>query len=139
MSVILMDCCPPVDSATRSNAAQLALNVQYAPRPAIPIARIVGSSKAARWAGEFIHMDPMLANDAHGRVLTPGRAHHVMAHPTCRLMVVVLRGPARQIRIITDGRQAVTGTDGIEPPREAIRITGRLRNRSICGLRNWGT
>ncbi len=41
---------------------QFALNVQYAPAPAIPIARIVGSSKAARWAGEFIHIEPMLAN-----------------------------------------------------------------------------
>ena len=45
------------------NISQLALNVQYAPRPAIPIQRIVGSSKAARCAGEFIHIDPILATE----------------------------------------------------------------------------
>ena len=43
--------------------SQLALNVQYAPRPAIPIQRIVGSSKAARCAGDAIHIDPILETE----------------------------------------------------------------------------
>jgi hypothetical protein len=42
---------------------QYALNVQYAPRPAIPIQRMVGSSRAARCAGEFIHIVPMFPYD----------------------------------------------------------------------------
>src|SRR5208337_2401361 len=39
-------------------AGQLALNVQYTPAAAIPIQLMVGSSKAARCAGEAIHIAP---------------------------------------------------------------------------------
>ena len=44
-------------------SAQLALKVQYAPMPAIPMKRIVGSSKAARWPGEAIHIAGTFANE----------------------------------------------------------------------------
>ena len=37
------------------------MNVQYEPDPARPMARMLGSSRAARWPGEFIHMVPIEA------------------------------------------------------------------------------
>ena len=106
----------------RRRRRQYALNVQYAPRPAIPIQRIVGSSSAARCAGEFIHIDPMFAIRPHRRILTTGRTHHEVAHAAGGLLVVVLGGPVREIGVVTDRRQAVRRPSGIEPAQEAVRI-----------------
>ena len=68
----------------------------------------------------------------HGRVLTPGRAHHEMADPAGRLMAVVHRRPALQVRVVADRRQPVGGPRGVQPVREPVRITGR------CGRRRCG-
>ena len=83
-------------------------------------------------AGRIHPHRPDIRKRPKGRILTSRGPHDEVAHAPGCLLVVVRRGPTREIRVVPNRWQAVRGSGGVEPAQEAVGIArfGSRRCRS---------